>query len=148
MANKFVSALKKIGQVVLAGAEIYMGIEPAVAAAVPALGNNATFNRINQVIEDVEAVGAVAGNPALTSAQKLVGASALVSQEIASQFAGKKIADPALFTKGVTEVTQGFVDIRNSFEAAAATTVPIAGGPIPLPEFPPVVVTDQAAPKA
>jgi hypothetical protein len=124
------SVLKKIGQIILRGAQIFLGIEPLLAGSVPAIATNKTFARILQIIQDVEAVGAVVGNPGLTGQQKLVAASTLISQELAAQFLGAKIKDAALFSKGATEITQGYVDVLNSLDPGAAKTENVNGGPI------------------
>lgn len=142
MANKFVSALKKVGQIVLEGAQIFMGIQPLIQSVDPKLAANSDFQVIGGIITDVESIGAVLGNPGLTGAQKLAAASALVSQYIATQFASKKIENPALFQQASTEITQGFVDLYNSFDQSAVETQdiksngalpPISVTPVPVP---------------
>jgi hypothetical protein len=133
MANAFVSALKKIGQVVLKGLQIVEGIVPVVEAAAPGLATNSTFENIMAAITDVEtgsaALQSALSQPGLTSQQKLVMATAIVAQELSTALAGKKIANPALFQQGAQEITQGAVDIYNSIEDSAIVTTGNIGTP-------------------
>jgi hypothetical protein len=119
--------LKKLGQIIaqLAGAAV--GIGPIIA---PFLGGGKTAAVVTTGINDLTAIAkltltieaAFASVPNSTGAQKLQALVPLVSNIISTSevVSGKKVADPATFTKGCTEVAQGMVDILNSISPDAA----------------------------
>ncbi len=109
--------LTKLGQILLKGTQIITGLSPliqpqyqtAVAKTVD------TLEEIGKIIVAVEAFGQVLNTP---GADKLRAATPSATQLIlqSSLLAGKKINDPALFSKGCGEVTAGLADILNSLK--------------------------------
>lgn len=119
--------LKRLGQILLQVAGVATGIFPLIQ---PLLGSGKAatitgaavndFTQISAVIVQLET--AFAAVPNSTGAQKLQAAIPLVANIIKTSevVSGKKIANEALFTQGVTEVAQGVVDILNSIDAGEA----------------------------
>ena len=109
--------LKKIGVILLKAAQIIVGVQnfmpPSITGAVHTIGD--VLAQALQVIVDVEAMGAAL---ALTGPQKLQAAVAAGTQIFLrwSATLGRKIADPVLFTAGVTQVFDGLVKIANSWK--------------------------------
>ena len=111
--------LKKLGQVLLNVAGIAIGLGPIVG---PFLGSQ--FGKIaDTVINDLTSIGGIVTQvevigqaTGLTGTQKLQAALPLVSNIIKTSelVAGKKIADPAMFTKACQEFAQAAVDLLNS----------------------------------
>lgn len=122
--------LKKLGQVVVNIAGIVSGIGPIFSASIPKASGaiNLVTSEIAQlagVIATVEAVGQAVSTP-LPGTEKLKAATPLVAQIIlaSSVMAGKKIADPAKFQLGASEVASGIADILNSLHDTVEVTAP------------------------
>lgn len=122
------SFLKKLGQILLTVASTAVGIGPIVG---PFFGNKAgqVAGTVAVVANDLTAIGTVVvqietalqgktGQDKLTAAIALVGPIIRTSQLVS----GKKIADDVLLQKGISEVTQGVVDILNSIDQNAVKT--------------------------
>lgn len=114
------SFLKRLGLILVNVATTAAGIGPILA---PLLGNKAgaVLGAVSTVSDDLTAIARVevqietalqgqTGSAKLAAAVALVGPIIRTSQLVS----GKKIADQALLQKGISEVTQGVVDILNS----------------------------------
>ncbi len=119
--------LKKLGEILVKGLAIAIGVGPVVAQAVPGAGGIVTLvasdlEQIQQIIVEVEAMGASLGLP---GADKLRAAAPLVAQILLQSKAlvGKPIANGPLFTQGATKIADGFADVLNSVHPDAAQTV-------------------------
>jgi len=114
--------LKKIGLVIVKGAQIIVGIQqmlpPNILGTIQTI--ETALSRALQVIVDVEAMGVALS---LTGAQKLQAAVAAGTDIFLrwSATLGHKIANPALFKEGVTSVMDGLVKIANSWEGEVET---------------------------
>src|SRR5215831_4925882 len=122
-----VTFLKKAGQIILTGVEIFSGIAPILTSKIPnSSGAIQTVSKdlaqVAGVVMDVEAFGQALGLP---GAQKLQAAVGPVSQIIldSSLLAGKTVADPALFKQGAQKVADGLADVLNSIHPDNATQV-------------------------
>jgi hypothetical protein len=120
--------LKKLGQILATVTATAIGIGPLVGPLFGGGGSKAT-TVIGTVTNDLTAVGTVIAQietalQGKTGADKLAAAIALVGPIITTSqmVSGKKIADAAAFQKGVTEVTQGVVDILNSLDPDSVKT--------------------------
>lgn len=147
----FVSVLKKIGTLIVNAAGILEGVGPLIQAELPA-GSKAA-STLGTVTSDLTQIGGIVTTiesafAAVTSAKtgplKLQAAAPLVSQLIqqSTLVAGHPIANPTLFNQGVTEVTQGVVDILNSLNSGGVGTAgnvpaPAATGATPAPSLTP-----------
>ena len=149
--SKFTSFLKKLGQIVAAGAQVAETVLPAIAPfinlAIPAakqanalavettVGND--LNSIFAAVTAAESAGAVLGNPGLSGAQKAAMAGALVGPIFlnAEAIAGKKVADPAAANAAFVTIAGGIADFLNALDgsalptAAAPTTTPAPAQP-------------------
>ena len=114
------SFLKKLGLVLAQVGATAVGLGPIIA---PLFGSGAgkanqvistvtnDFTTIASLIVQVEvALQGKSGPEKFQAALNLVGPIIRTSQLVS----GKKIADEALLQKGITEVTQGVVDVLNS----------------------------------
>jgi hypothetical protein len=122
------SFLAKIGQVLATVGATALGIGPLVA---PLFGSRAgaVAQGITVGVNDLTAIGTVivqieTALQGKTGADKFAAAVALVGPIITTSqlVSGKKIADAALFQKGVNEVTQGLVDVLNALHADSVKT--------------------------
>jgi hypothetical protein len=119
--------LKKLGQILATVTATAIGIGPLVG---PLFGGGSKAGAvIGSVSNDLTAIGTVIAQietalQGKTGADKLAAAIALVGPIITTSqmVSGKKIADAAAFQKGVTEVTQGVVDILNSLDPDSVKT--------------------------
>lgn len=144
MTNKFVSFLKKAGQVIAAGVGIAADVLPilsplanallpskyqSTAAAVETAAVN-DISMISGVVGSVEAVSATLTSP-LTGPQKAAAVGAQLGPIfLASEaFAGKKIANPAAFNAAMVTIAGGFADAWNAVDGSALPNVPIAAPP-------------------
>lgn len=121
--------LKKLGQIILSVAGVAAGIGPIV---LPFLGSGKAgtvatvalndLTSLGQTIATIEAAGAAV--PGITGAQKLAMATPLIANIIKTSelVAGKKIANPALFTKASGEFAQATVDLLQSLDPNAAVS--------------------------
>lgn len=112
-----ISFLKKLGSILANAAGIFAGIGPIISPYLGSKGNEYVGKAVNdltavgQVVVQAEAIlGAGTGPQKLAASVPLV-MSILQTSEL---FAGKKIADTALFQKAATEITQGVVDALNA----------------------------------
>ena len=119
--------LKKLGVAIAKGSVVLgkvTGYWPMIEGAVQTFAPKAadematigdTLTKIGGVVVQVEAVGAALQLP---GAQKLTAASPLVAQLILqSDLArGRKIDDQEEFARGVAKITEGVVDVLNSFK--------------------------------
>jgi hypothetical protein len=140
MTSKFVSFLKKLGQIVAAGAQVAETILPALAPfinlAIPAskqanalavettIGND--LNSIFAAVTAAESAGAVLGNPGLTGAQKAAMAGAYIGPIFlnAEALAGQKVANPAAANAAFVTIAGGIADFLNSLDGSALPTAP------------------------
>lgn len=149
MTNKFVSFLKKVGQVVAAGvgiaADVLPILSPLATALLPAkYQSTATtvesavtsdISIISGVVGSVESVSATLASP-LTGPQKAVAVGAQLGPIfLASEaFAGKKIANPTAFNAAMVTIAGGFADAWNAVDGAALPNLPIAAPPQTPPQ--------------
>jgi len=117
--------LKKAGQIILQGAEIFTGFAPILTTSYPKSAGAVTtiskdLTEIANVVTDVEAFGQALGLP---GPQKLQAAVGPVSQAIldSTLLAGKSIAQPDLFKQGAQKIADGMADVLNSLHPDAAT---------------------------
>lgn len=122
------SFLAKLGQVLATVGATALGIGPLVA---PLFGSRAgaVAQGITVGVNDLTAIGTVivqieTALQGKTGADKFAAAVALVGPIITTSqlVSGKKIADAAMFQKGVNEVTQGLVDCLNALHADSVKT--------------------------
>jgi hypothetical protein len=128
------SFLKKLGEVLLTAGASAVGFGPLIA---PLFGSGGAKvgQEIAAVSNDLTSIGStviqieVALN-GKSGAEKLAAAVNLIGPIIRTSelVAGKQIADPALLTKGIQEITQGVVDVLNSVHADSVKTVVKAPG--------------------
>jgi hypothetical protein len=121
--------LKKLGSVLLRIATIAAGVGPLIT---PFLGSGKSAQVSGTVVNDLTSIGSVivqietafAAVPGSTGAQKLQAAIPLVGNIIKTSelVIGKKIANEALFTQSIQEITQGMVDLLNSLDEGAVKT--------------------------
>ena len=117
------SWLKKVGQIALAVGKVSPIAGPILAAIIPGTKDDAIIARTTAYIDpviakilDVESLGVVLKLP---GDQKLTPATPLVGQIFAPYAHQFGVADPALFTKGMSEIAQGYVDFLNSLREPA-----------------------------
>ena len=119
--------LKKAGQIILQGAQIFTGFAPMISAAYPKSSGTITtiskdLAQVSDAIVQAEAFGQALGLP---GTDKLRAAAPAVCQIIldSSIVAGKQVANPTLFQQGATKVADGMADILNSLHPDDATQV-------------------------
>lgn len=150
------SWLKKYGLTILQDIGIVLGFVPQVVQATNSSSNSTvkkvsdTLTGIASIIQTVEAAFAAAfGASAQTGAAKLQAVepqvSKLIQEWLAADFPGTaKIGNQTLFAQGVTEISQGVVDILNSLSNNPSTTQPVNASnppaPAPTPQPVPAVV--------
>jgi len=117
--------LKKAGQIILQGAEIFTGFAPFLTTAYPKSAGVVTtvskdLTQISDAIVQAEAFGQALSLP---GAQKLQAAVGPVSQIIldSSIVSGKQVADPVLFKQGAQKIADGMADVLNSLHPDNAT---------------------------
>jgi hypothetical protein len=145
MTNKFVSFLKKAGQVIASAAmiaeEFYPALAPLVNAVLPAKDQakaasveatvSSDISSVSSVVMSVEGISATLTQP-LSGAQKAaaagpqIGAIFLASEALA----GKKIANPAAFNAAMAVIAGGVADAWNAVDGSALPT-PAAATPAP-----------------
>lgn len=122
------SFLKKLGLIAAQIGATAVGLGPIIT---PLFGNKAdkATQIIGSISNDLTAIATVIAQMEIALAgkagtEKFAAAVALVGPIIrTSQLAtGKKIADPALLQKGIEGVTQGMVDVLNSFSEESVKT--------------------------
>jgi len=120
-----VTFLKKVGQIILQGEQIFTGFAPVIQAAYPKSSPviqtvSKDLVQIASVITDTEAFGQALSLP---GAQKLTASVGPVSQIIldSSLLVGKQIANQALFQQGAQKIADGMADVLNSIHPDAAT---------------------------
>jgi len=122
------SFLKKLGQILLSVSTTALGVGPLVT---PLFGNKATqvTSGIATVTSDLTAIGTVivqieTALQGKSGPEKLAAATALVGPIIRTSqlVSGKKIANEAMLQKGISEVTQGIVDVLNSIDPDSVKT--------------------------
>lgn len=140
------SWLKKYGLTILQDIGIVLGFVPQITQATNSNSNQTvkkvsdTLTGIAGIIQTVEAAFAAAfGTSAQTGAAKLQAVepqvSKLIQEWLAADFPGTaKIGNQTLFAQGVTEISQGVVDILNSLSNNPATTQPVNASNPPAPQ--------------
>jgi hypothetical protein len=113
-----VSFLKKLGTLLAKAAAVAAGVYPLVQ---PLLGSGKVNQVTGTVVNDFSLImqqvvtieTALQGKPGTEKLQALI---PLVKNIVMTSeaVANRKIADDALFTKGVQEIAQGAVDVLNS----------------------------------
>lgn len=121
--------LKKLGQVLLKGLQVAIGIGPIIT---PLLGSGKAAQTAGTVVNDLTSIGSVvtqietafAAIPGSTGAQKLQAAIPLVTQIVQTSelVINKKVANEALFTQACQEYTQATVDLLNSIDQSEVKT--------------------------
>jgi len=116
--------LKKLGQILATAGAVAFGVYPLIQ---PLLGSGKAKDITGEAVNDLSAIGqlvvmietALQGKP---GPEKLAALLPLVENIVKTSelVSGKKIANDALFTQGVKEVSQGVVDILNSLHEDAA----------------------------
>lgn len=109
--------LKKLGQVILRGTEMFAGVSPLIPPQYKEKTTSVvdTLGQVGHIIVSVEAFGQTLN---IAGADKLKAAAPLVAQIIlaSDMLTGKKIDDPVKFLAGVTKITDGMADIINSLD--------------------------------
>lgn len=146
MTNKFVSFLKKAGEVIVDAAGIYAGIGAPFTQLLTGKAQTAAttiggdLEKVASVIVGVEGTfQAVTSAP--TGALKLQAAVPQVAGIImtALGFTKDQVGNVTLWNQGVTEITQGVVDCLNSIKPTAVATSstsmasPSSTGAVPAP---------------
>lgn len=131
MTSTFVSYLKKIGKVLVAGLELVGFISPAI---LPLLGSSKTGVLIGKVTNDFTAIGttviqietALQGKPGI---EKLQAASALVAPIVRTSelVSGHTVKNESEFIAGCTDLTNAVVRIMNALDSNNINT---AGSPV------------------
>jgi hypothetical protein len=150
------SWLKKYGLTILKDIGIVLGFVPQFSNVTNPAGNTTitkvtdTLTGIAGIIQTIEAAFAAAFGPtAQTGAAKLQAVqpevATLIQQWLAADFPGTaQIGNQTLFSQGVTEVSQGVVDILNSLASNPSTIQPVKAlnppAPVPTPQPVPSVV--------
>lgn len=146
MTNKFVSFLETAGKVIADAALVWTGAGPLFTnlfpaksqSTVTAVGND--LQQVASVVTQVEATFAAVSS-APTGTLKLQAAVPQVAAivQAALGFTKDAIANPTLYNQGVSEITQGVVDILNSVKGSAvqsnssAAPSPSQTGAVPAP---------------
>lgn len=111
------SALSKIGSLILKGVSIISGIAPFVnPKASQAVGVvSRDLEQIAGIIAQVEVVGQALS---IKGPEKLKAAGPLVAQVILSSslLVGHKIGDPSLFAEGSSDIANGIAKVLNSLK--------------------------------
>jgi hypothetical protein len=140
------SWLKKYGLTILKDIGIVLGFIPQITQVTNPNGNTTvtkvtdTLTGIAGIIQTVEAAFAAAfGTTAQTGAAKLQAVqpevAKLIQEWLAADFPGTaQIGNQTLFSEGVTEVSQGVVDILNSLSSNVTTTQPVKASNPPAPQ--------------
>lgn len=119
--------LKKLGQIIATGVEIFTGIMPILQRAYP----NAPFNTISkdlnaisEIVIQAEAMGAALG---LSGADKLRAATGPVVQILMQSeiLANKQITDAAALNRAAQNAINAVVEMLNAIHPDAATSVAI-----------------------
>lgn len=115
--------LKKFGQIL---AKIGVIAASVGGIALPFFGSGKANQIAGTVVNDLTQIGSVVGQIEValqgkSGPDKLQAAIALVGPIIRTSelVVGKKIANEALFTQAVQEITQGVVDLLNSLDASS-----------------------------
>ncbi len=119
MGSGFLSALKKIGQVVLKIIGLSPTVMPLLNAAVPAtVPATAAIDALSSIIVTAEQMFQAAYPGQQTGAQKLQAVIPYIAALVQGSnfFVGKHIKDQAAFTDGVTQIANGLVATMNSVE--------------------------------
>lgn len=119
--------LKKLGQIVATGVELWTGFAPMFSQAVPGgAGTISTVSKdlteIGNIVTQVEAAGASLGLP---GPDKLKMAAPAVAQVVLSSamLANHKIADTAKFQQGVNQIASGMADVLSSLHESGVDTI-------------------------
>lgn len=119
------SFLKKLGQLILKGAEVWLGFAPLAQLALPGEAGgiqvvSRDLKEIADIIVTVEAAGAALGLPGV---DKLKMAGPLVAQAIGQSalLVGRPVALPALYAQGAQKIADGMADVINSLKGDVPT---------------------------
>jgi hypothetical protein len=155
MTNRFVSFLKKAGQILSAGlpiaADVFPILAPIANLMVPA-GSQATAVKVETVTQSeialmsasvfaAEKMGNVLTDKTITGADKAKVAGADIFQIILNSvaMAGKPIADPAAAQTAAVGMAGNLADFWNAVDGAKLPSVPApapAPAPLPIPVAP------------
>lgn len=144
MPNKFVSFLKKAGQILASGAEVAIetipilapftillpkSIQSTVSSIETTTNNDATW--LLQAVTGVETAATSIGTPGLSGAQKAVMAGASIAPAFiaAMNLAGKKPADPVKANAALVTIAGGVADFMNAYDGSTLPNLPIAVPP-------------------
>lgn len=145
MSNKFVSFLKKAGQILATGAEVAIEtlpilqpftallpqkIQGAVGTVESTVGTDATW--LLQAVVSAETAGGVLTNPGLSGAQKAAMAGTYLAPAFtaAMSIAGKAPKDPAAANAALITIAGGVADFMNAYDGSA---LPTAGSAVVVP---------------
>lgn len=139
MTNKFVSFLKKAGQLIASGAEVAIETIPELAPFIKFLPSkdqaiattvtstvSTDANFLLQATMSAEATGAALGTPGLSGAQKAAVAAVDIGQVFlnSSLLAGKKVTNPAAFNAAMVAIAGDVADAWNAFDGSALPNPP------------------------
>lgn len=117
--------LKKLGQIIVAGANVFGVFSPMIQQVVPGSGVVNTVSKdiaeIGNVVVSVEAFGQMAGLPGAQKA-KLAGPQIAQILMNSTLLVGKKIHDPVLFAKACASMGGDMADILNSLDPSGVIT--------------------------
>ncbi len=113
--------LKRVGLIMLQATKLIVRLQAQAGAVVGMV--RAAVNELDQIFQLVIQVEAMGAALALTGPQKLQAAVAAATQIIlqSALVAGKKIAQPEVFKRGVSRIVEGVVDVLNSLDGEVKT---------------------------
>jgi len=111
----FLSVLSKIGKAMFFGLQVAQPTLRQIGSAIP---GSDPYEKVSNVIGDIEAIGEIVKAQGGTALDKFNTALPLVSVAIRNyeERAGNEVADETLFTSGVGRVVNGLVDIKKSLK--------------------------------
>lgn len=144
MTNKFLSFLKKAGQILAAGAEIAVEAIPILAPFTPLLPQkiqstvgtvettvNADAQWLLQAVTGIEAAATAAttapGTVPISGAQKAIMAGNAIAPAFiaAMSLAGKKPADPVKANAALVAIAGSVADFMNAYDGSALPNAPV-----------------------
>jgi len=123
--------LAKLGGIIAKVVGIFTGFAPLIESALPKSAGviqtvSQDLTQIANLVVNIEAIGQLQG---LSGPDKAKAIAPLVAQIITSStiVAGHKIANPALFLQGCTNIGGGMADVLNSLheDTTNAVTTPV-----------------------
>lgn len=122
--------LKKVGDVIVKGVEVWTGFEPIIASALPGTAGAAVqvvskdLAEISNLVITAEAIGQASG---LAGPAKAAAVGPLIGQLVVqtAPFLDKKIGDPVKFQAAMVTIAGGFADAWSAVDDGAVQTAPL-----------------------